>query len=286
MSGTRPLFSIVVPSFNQGRYLRATLQSLIDQEIEGLEWIVVDGGSSDESPAIIREFAPHIAWWVSEPDRGQSHALNKGFAHASGEWLAWLNSDDLLLPGCLKRVARAIEESPDVRWWIGSGHFIREDGRLLYDYGSPPKITHPRDLADWRQNWFAQPSTFFRRDLWEEAGAQVREDLHYAMDLDLWLRFLALAAPGRIDAPLSCYRYHELGKTMTMAANGECEIVSVLASHLGIADALARVRLIATERDHFRAAAERYERVLKPALRVRQWWRRLRSMRSGGVGES
>lgn len=156
--------SIVVPSYQQGRFLAATLDSLLAQKDPDLEILVVDGGSRDESVAVIERYAPHLAWWVSEKDRGQSDAINKGFARATGEWLGWLNSDDLLLPGALATVREHIRAQPEIDWWTGSGHFISAEGQWLYAYGRTAELREPAQLSDWRTHWIAQPSTFSGAD--------------------------------------------------------------------------------------------------------------------------
>lgn len=267
----------MVPSYNQGRFLDATLRSLFEQDDPNLEVLLVDGGSTDESIGVIQRWAPRLAWWVSEKDRGQSHAINKGFERATGDWLGWLNSDDLLLPGALVALRAHIAEQPGIEWWTGSGQFIDEGGRHLHPYGAPPQLTDPAQLSDWRTHWIAQPSTFFSRRLYAKAGNQVREDLHYAMDLDLWLRLLKLAPAGAIAQQLSAYRLHDAGKTTSLAVAGEAEIVKVLAEHIGLELALDRVRMTAAERDSFLRRANRYERLLAPLLKpyfaVRGWWR-------------
>ena len=267
------LISIVVPSYNQGRFLEATLRSIFDQGDPNIEVIVVDGGSTDLSLDIIKRWSNRLAWWTSETDRGQSHALNKGFARARGSWLGWLNSDDLLLPGSLNCLRSHVARSPEIQWWTGSGHFISADGRLLYRYDATKQLKSPEQLSNWRKCWIAQPSTFFCREVYQTAGNQIREDLHYAMDLDLWLRLVKLLPAGSISQELSAYRYHADGKTSAMSVEGEAEIVRVLVEHLGLDLALDRVRLIASDRDSFLRRANRYERLLRPFvspyLRVR-----------------
>lgn len=258
--------SIVVPSYNQAEFLEATLRSLLNQREPGMEIIVVDGGSTDGSAEILRRYSDRLASWVSEPDRGQSHALNKGFAKAKGRWLGWLNSDDLLLPGAVQALREAIAADPGPRWWIGGGHFIDDHGKRFHDYTAPMGLTAPEQLADWAEYWFAQPSTFFTRELFEEAGGGIDEDLHYAMDLDLWLRFLKICPPATIPADLSVYRYHIDGKTRSMAAVGEVEIIAVLLANIGEKHALQRVRRLAAEREDLRARCRRYERVLRPLI--------------------
>ncbi len=259
--------SIVVPSYNQAHFLDATLASLFSQDDPDLEVLLLDGGSNDGSLAVIERWSPRLAFWVSEKDRGQSHAINKGFARASGDWLGWLNSDDLLLPGALATLRERIAAQPQTRWWTGSGHFIDAGNRFLYAYGSPAELREPAQLSDWRAHWIAQPSTFFRRELYDAAGGSVREDLHYAMDLDLWLRLVKLAPVGTIARELSAYRYHDGGKTTAMAVEGEAEIVRVLAQHLGLDLALDRVRLIAADRDRFLRRAERLDALIAPVAK-------------------
>jgi len=265
-----------VPSYNQGRFLDSTLRSLFDQNDPNLEVLVVDGGSSDESLEVIQRWAPRLAWWVSEKDRGQSHAINKGFERATGDWLGWLNSDDLLLPGALAAVRERITSQPEVQWWTGGGRFIDERGRFLWRYAAPPALTQASELSDWRSRWIAQPSTFFSRELYAQSGNCVREDLHYAMDLDLWLRLLQMAPAGVINRELSAYRLHGEGKTTSMYVGGEAEIVKVLISHLGVDLALDRVRMTAGEREMYRMRSERFERQLRPILGIYSSLRRLR----------
>lgn len=270
--------SVVVPSYNQAQFLEATLQSILSQGEPGVEVLVVDGGSTDGSVDIIRRYADRLAWWVSEKDRGQSHAINKGFERAQGEWLAWLNSDDLWLPGALTALRQAQAREPERQWWIGGGYFIDGRGRRFRDYAAPRGLQTPEQLSDWQQHWFAQPSTFFRRSMFAQVGGAVREDLHYAMDLDLWLRLLRVAAPGMLDAEVSVYRHHEQGKTHAMSVPGEAEIVRTLAEHLGLEAALDRVRRLAAERDALQFNKERIERKLAPLLLLnrlyRRWWPR------------
>jgi glycosyltransferase involved in cell wall biosynthesis len=214
-----PRISIVTPSFNQGHYIGETLQSVIDQGYPEVEHIVIDGGSTDDTMAVVERFRHSLTYVVSEKDRGQSHALNKGFAQASGEILCWLNSDDQLAPGALFAVALAFDSGePDMVAGICE---VYRDGKLESRH-----LTSCRDgplpledLLDLDNGWnsgqfFYQPEVYFTRSLWERAGAMVREDCYYSMDYELWCRFaLAGARLKVIGTPLALFRSHPAQKT-------------------------------------------------------------------------
>lgn len=272
--------TLVIPSFNQARFLEQALDGLCDAQAEGVELIVVDGGSSDDSVEVIRRHAHRLAWWCSEPDQGQSDALNKGYAISQGEWLGWLNSDDLLLPGALATLRSFIASHPDARWVTGGGRFIDAEGHTLRSYPPPARPLHATDLAPWTHTWFGQPGCIFRRDLYEQAGGHVRTDLHYAMDLDLWLRLGQHAPLLPIDAELGAYRLHTASKTVDQRAPMEVEVVRVLLERLGPVAALDRVAGLARERFALEA---RYRRLTQDLLSPLGWWRLLwRRLRNPG----
>jgi glycosyltransferase involved in cell wall biosynthesis len=260
--------SAVVPSFNQAAFIGLTLESLLGQGDPDLEIIVVDGGSTDGSVDIIRRYADRLAWWVSESDKGQSHALNKGFARASGEWLCWLNSDDMLLAGALATVRANIGRAPATQWWIGGGFFIDSNGVRGRSYHPPRKLERAEQLGDWRTHWFAQPSTFFTRTLLDRAGGEFDENLHYAMDLDLWIRLLEKAPPGFIETELSAYRLHAEAKTTVLTPACESEIVRVVATRLGLEAALERVSAIAQDRMELEQKYQRLAKFARPLLGI------------------
>ncbi len=126
-----PLVSIVTPSLNQGKFLEETIQSVLSQEYPKLEYLIVDGGSTDNSLEIIRKYADQLAWWVSEPDQGQTDAINKGFSHAKGQVLAWLNSDDSYLPGAVSSAVTCLQAYPEAAMVYGDANLVDEDGQIL-----------------------------------------------------------------------------------------------------------------------------------------------------------
>jgi len=220
-----PRISVVVPTRNQGLYIRDTLSSIIRQGYPNLELIVIDGGSSDETMEIVREFAPHISYYVSEPDRGQSHAINKGFSAASGEILTWLNSDDILAKGALHTVAFAFMlHKPDLV--AGTCEVFNATNMVIHKH--IPTLNDgflPFDhLLDIKNNWlkgqfFHQPEVFFSRGIFEKAGGFVSEDLYYSMDYDLWVRMAAVGARIHIiGRTIALYRMHNQQKTSTVEA--------------------------------------------------------------------
>jgi glycosyltransferase involved in cell wall biosynthesis len=212
--------SVVTPSFNQGAYLEATLRSLISQNYPDLEMIVIDGGSTDQSVEIIRRYAPSLSHWESETDRGQSHALNKGFAHVHGDIWTWLNSDDLLEPGVLHRVTGVFAQNPEAGVVYGDCVYVGEDGETVIEKFSGEPYSRLRHLA---HRFIAQPSCYFRTSM---VPPVVREDLHYCMDYDLWLK---LAARGvkfyYVPEVFSRYRLHGQSKSVSALVALHAEIV-------------------------------------------------------------
>ena len=206
-----PKISIVTPSFEQGQFIEDTIQSVLDQNYPDLEYIVIDGGSNDNSVNVIRKYEKYLSYWVSEKDRGQSHAINKGFSRATGDVFGWLNSDDRLEAGALDLVARAAIEYPDAGAFVGHGRKVDISGNTTY-YKKPDGLTFER-FCGWMDGGnFMQPSCFFRRSAWEEAGP-LDEDIHIAMDVDLWLRMVRKVKFQSIDALLSSATDHRDAKT-------------------------------------------------------------------------
>lgn len=186
---TLPSISIVVPNYNGGATIEATLRSLIDQNYPRLEILVVDGSSTDDSVKVIRRYEQHIAWWVSEKDRGQTNAINKGFARATGEIVNWLCSDDVLLPGALHKVANAFAANPGTDIVAGSCRLTYPDTRLnRVDVASPSSVELLPCMIQ-----IPQQACFYRRSLLKRTPP-LDEGLHYAMDFELWNYFVASGA--------------------------------------------------------------------------------------------
>ena len=209
MARTIPSISIIVPNYNGGATIGATLRSLLEQKYPRLEILVVDGGSTDNSVDVIRRYEPHIAWWISEKDSGQSNAINKGFARATGEIVNWLCSDDLLLPGALHAIARAFVDNHAADVVVGSSRVTYPDARLnRISVASPMSV----ELLPCT-NRIPQPACFYRRSVLTR-NPPLDETLHYAMDLELWCHFVESGARWHfIPDVIADMRFSEANKT-------------------------------------------------------------------------
>ncbi|MDI6701322.1 MAG: glycosyltransferase family 2 protein [bacterium] len=205
-----PKISIVAPSFNQGRFLEETIQSIINQNYPNLEYFIVDGGSTDNSLEIIKKYENKIDWWISEPDKGQSDAINKGFQKAKGDWLCWVNSDDILLPDALEKVAKVFNKNPDVDIITGNVIYINENDFIVRCVRVPRMRWF---FYRFGVGYFTAPVIFFKRELYEKVGG-LDINLHYSMDIDLWHKFrLAGAKVYHINEYLGGFRVHISSKT-------------------------------------------------------------------------
>lgn len=203
-------FSIVTVSFNQGQFIRDCIESVLNQGYSNFEHIIVDGGSKDNTVQILKEY-PHLNW-VSEPDRGQSDGLNKGFRKATGDVIAWINSDDMLAPGALQTVNDFFVKNPDKSVVTGNQVFIDKDGALLHTVKS--EIFTYNQLLNTRHCSVLQNSTFFRREVLEKVGL-LDESFHYTMDLELFVRIAKQYKSYMIDKDLAMFRVWEDSKTTT-----------------------------------------------------------------------
>jgi glycosyltransferase involved in cell wall biosynthesis len=207
-----PLVSIITPSYNQAKYLEATIQSVLEQEYPRVEYIVVDGGSTDSSLDILRRYEDRLDHWVSEPDLGQTDAINKGFALATGEIFAWLNSDDTYEPGAIVEAARFLQSHPDVGLVYGDANFIDAAGNVIGEFNA--KQTSYQRLRRGGV-YIPQQAAFWRADLWHQVGP-LDPDYYFAMDYDLWVRLARVSKlrylPGHVWAN---FRLHDDAKTIT-----------------------------------------------------------------------
>ncbi|ABS26025.1 glycosyl transferase family 2 [Anaeromyxobacter sp. Fw109-5] len=223
-SGGALKVSVVTPSFNQGAYIERTIESVLAQRGEfELEYLVVDGGSTDETVSILRRYEGRLRF-VSEPDRGQSDAINKGFRATTGDIVAWLNSDDTYAPGALDAVVTTLART-GARWCFGECPIIDERDAEVRSAIARYKAWVARRYSLRRlvgRNFIPQPATFFRRDLIDEVGP-IDESLHYAMDYDLWLRFARVAEPVFVPRPLARFRWHGASKTGAGYSEGAWE---------------------------------------------------------------
>lgn len=210
MTPDAPLVSIITPSFNQARFLEATIESVLGQDYPRIEYIVIDGASTDGSRQILEQHAGRLAAWVSEPDEGQTDAINKGFARAHGDILAWLNSDDTYEPGAVRRAVDAFRQYPEAGLIYGDANYIDERGRPIGRF--PAAQTDYRRLRRGYSH-IPQQAAFFLAGLWRQVGP-LDPSFYFAMDYDLWVRLSRRAPVQYVPEPWANFRLHEAGKTL------------------------------------------------------------------------
>lgn len=224
---SRPLVTIVTPSFNQGRFIRATIESVLSQDYPNIEYIVMDGGSSDETETVVREYASRLTW-ISEKDRGQSHAINKGFRMAKGEIVSWLNSDDLILPGSVRHAVAALERNPRAGAVYGEGYQIDIDGKIKSRF--PP--TEPFNL--WKliylSDYILQQTLYFRRSALEDVGL-LDEDLHFGMDWEILMRLGKRYPLEYIPEYMGCLREYDDAKSFSGGGRRFRELAQIMRRH-------------------------------------------------------
>ncbi len=223
-SGSRPRITLVTPSFNQGQFIEETIRSVLDQNYPDLEYIIIDGGSTDESVEIIGRYENRLAYWCSEKDNGQADAINKGFARATGSLLGWINSDDLLSPHSLDLLAEAHARNPDsliagdVINFDSTGDLgvVRQKGLILENY-----------LTAWKQVWeqriaYHQPGVFFPKSAWNDSGP-LDPSLNYCFDSDLMYRLLRNHPVFYLHEAVARFRLHPNSKTVSRGLEFETE---------------------------------------------------------------
>ncbi len=207
-----PKISVVTVNYNNGEFLEDTIRSVVDQNYPNLEYILIDGGSTDNSLEIIKKYEKHFSYWVSEPDEGQYFAIQKGFEKSTGEIMAWLNSDDKFLPRSLFKVAEIFNKYPEVNWLMGLAREYTEDGALV------GQITLPWSRwSKWRYltndfQFIQQESSFWSRNLWETAGGKLDLNFDLAGDMELWSRFFRFEKLHTTTLELSGFRHRKVGQ--------------------------------------------------------------------------
>lgn len=277
--------SIVTPSYNQARYLEQTIRSVLDSTLAPFEYFVIDGGSTDWSVDVIQKYAPRLTGWVSEKDRGQADAINKGLRQAKGEIVAWLNSDDYYFPAALARAVQTFEQHPEAG--MVYGNVLSVDGQGKPFNRQTFRAFSLPDLMSF--HIISQPAVFMRRSVLEQAGL-LDTNYHYLLDHQLWLRLARLAPLVYIPETLAAARYHAEAKNLARTADFGREAFSIVnwmesspefspifASHrasiLGGANRLDAFYLL--DGGHFGEALRAYGRAFKfsPGAALKDWHR-------------
>lgn len=215
----KPLLSIVIANYNYGCFLEEAIRSVVEQDgFDQCELIIVDGGSTDNSVEVIKKYERKIAWWVSEPDKGQSDAFNKGFAQARGRFLTWLNADDVMSHGALVKICAALKAHPSCEWFTGNFYRFAEDGRIIECAWGPNYL--PKCLQSKGQPVAVfGPSTIFTKELFIRMGG-MKVEQNFMMDTDLWMRFIVAGVKQRrINCFCWGFRMHEASKTAEFGAH-------------------------------------------------------------------
>ncbi|MCF8143840.1 MAG: glycosyltransferase [Deltaproteobacteria bacterium] len=227
-----PKISVVTPSFNQGRFLEECITSVLEQDYPDFEYIIIDGGSTDNSLDIIAAHQPYLAYFVSESDKGQSSAISKGFKKAKGELVAWLNSDDYYLPGAFRKVAEVYARDPEASFYFGNGFRVDSKGRKKRRFFESDSVNFNRDGLLYCLNYILQPATFINAPYLNKVQF-LDEDLHYGMDTDLWLRLSKEKMPAFVPETLAVSREYEDTKTSTGSFQRAEELRQIALRHTG-----------------------------------------------------
>jgi len=222
-----PIVSIITPSFNQAKFLERAIESVSRQSYRRIEHIIIDGGSTDGSVDILERNAARLAYWISAPDRGQSHAINMGFERANGEILAWLNADDFYYTDTVQRVVDSFVSAPDTDFLYGDFDWVGLDGKLIEHRR---EIEFDLEMLAYLFCYVPSTASFFRRTALERSGP-LDESLHYVMDLDLFLRMALTGVRFRhIPVTLSAFTWHSSSKSTQNAAVMDAEWRSLVLS--------------------------------------------------------
>lgn len=223
----KPTISIITASYNQGQFIQRTIESVLDQGVEGLEYVVMDGGSSDQTLDILKQYNGRLTW-VSEADKGQADAINKGFQATSGEIFGWLNSDDIYYPGALSAVQNYFAAHPEVMALYGDGHHIDAAENIIEPY-----YTEDWDFERLKEVcYLCQPAVFLRREVFEQYGL-LNTDLNFCMDYEYWLRVGRHQPFARLNKLLAGSRLHDETKTLGQRVTFHREIIEMMKARIG-----------------------------------------------------
>ena len=212
--------SVITPSYNQAAFIEQTIKSVLEQDYKDIEFIIIDGGSTDGTIEILKKYDNHIKW-VSEKDDGQSDAINKGFKMATGDILCWICSDDYFLPGAFQKIVGFFKNNPEKKWFTGDTIYVDEEDNLIFNFVSKYKRIwwkFPSYNALLILNYIPQQSTFWKKELMEEYG-YLDQNSVYQMDYDLWLRFFKKYPPTFVKEKLASYRIHKKSKSGSQYRN-------------------------------------------------------------------
>jgi glycosyltransferase involved in cell wall biosynthesis len=259
-----PRISVVTPSFNQAIYLEYTIESVVSQNYPELEYLVIDGGSTDGSIEIIKKHENEIAYWLSEKDKGMYDAIQKGFEKSSGEIMGWINSDDMYHPKSLFTVAEIFSKFPEVCWLVGAATAFDEEGRTVSVKQS--KRFSKYDFYSHDFKWLQQESVFWRRSLWNKAGSALNVNLKYAGDFALWLQFFSHEKLYVTDALIGGFRLRSSDQFTLERINEYLEEINFLLSSLNLSKADKEI-------------ISRYKRILL----IERLLKRIKIFRSGAL---
>lgn len=218
MSQLLPRISIITPSFNQDQFLEKTILSVLHQKYPNLEYIIIDGQSTDNSPQIIKKYQKYLSYWQIKKDSGQSDAINIGFKHATGDILCWLNSDDILLPNSLNLIANLFTKYSKLDWLTSQSIIMNKQDEIVQTGLHSGKVRLFLRLGFYHGKclgFIPQEGTFWRRSLWQKSGAYLSK-LNYSLDFELWRRFAKYSHLVTLEAPLAAFRHHSQQKTSNM----------------------------------------------------------------------